>query len=128
MFFRFLSLIGLVSAGLLLVIMTTQEPSSIGAFGILVVFFLGYVVILSTLTLVLGFFVRIAYILRKKSGLLRRFAYLSSQHIYYYSTVLALAPVILISLRSVGRINVYEIGLVLLFEIIALTYITKRSF
>ena len=45
---------------------------------------------------------------------------------YYYSTVLALAPVLLVGLQSVGAVSIYEICLVVLFEVIACVYVSKR--
>jgi hypothetical protein len=45
---------------------------------------------------------------------------------YYYSTVLAAAPVMLIGLQSVQSIGVYEVLLVVIFEVVACLYVTKR--
>lgn len=45
---------------------------------------------------------------------------------YYFSTVLAAAPVMLIGLQSVQSVGVYEIALVALFEIVACVYISRR--
>ncbi|MGV9001998.1 MAG: hypothetical protein ACOH18_03530 [Candidatus Saccharimonadaceae bacterium] len=45
---------------------------------------------------------------------------------YYYSTVLAAAPVMLIGLQSVRSIGVYESILVILFEVVACVYVSKR--
>ncbi|HEY8992745.1 MAG TPA: hypothetical protein VIM37_02745 [Candidatus Microsaccharimonas sp.] len=47
---------------------------------------------------------------------------------YYYSTVLAAAPVMLVGLQSVGAIGIYEFLLVVLFEVIGCIYITKRIY
>jgi hypothetical protein len=45
---------------------------------------------------------------------------------YYYSTVVAIAPVMLVGLQSVNAIGIYEYGLVALFVVIGWLYITKR--
>ncbi|MFZ1250403.1 MAG: hypothetical protein WAR37_03090 [Candidatus Microsaccharimonas sp.] len=45
---------------------------------------------------------------------------------YYYSTVLAAAPVMLIGLQSVQPIGVYEFILVAIFEVVACLYVNKR--
>ena len=45
---------------------------------------------------------------------------------YYYATVIALAPVMLVGLQSVGGVGVYGLILVVLFELIGCLYITKR--
>lgn len=46
--------------------------------------------------------------------------------IYYLCSVIALAPVMLLAMQSVGRLNWYEVVLVLVFEIIAVFYLTRR--
>jgi hypothetical protein len=53
---------------------------------------------------------------------------LSFQRSYYFSTVLAAAPVMLIGLQSVGAIGFYEVALVIVFEVIGCVYITKRMY
>lgn len=45
---------------------------------------------------------------------------------YYFSTVLAAAPVLIIGLQSVVRVGIYEVILVLIFEIVALIYVSRR--
>lgn len=45
---------------------------------------------------------------------------------YYFSTALAAAPVMLIGLQSVQSVGVYEVLLVIIFEIVACVYINRR--
>lgn len=45
---------------------------------------------------------------------------------YYFSTVLAAAPVMLIGLQSVQSVGFYEILLVVIFELVACIYISRR--
>ena len=45
---------------------------------------------------------------------------------YYYSTVLAAAPVMLIGLQSVRSIGFYEFALVVIFEIVACVYVGRK--
>lgn len=45
---------------------------------------------------------------------------------YYFSTVLAAAPVMLIALQSVRAISVYELLLVVIFEVVACVYVSRR--
>ena len=45
---------------------------------------------------------------------------------YYYSAVLAAAPVMIIALQSVRAINIYELLLVIAFEVIACLYVSRR--
>mgnify|MGYP006928232300 CR=1 FL=1 len=127
MFVKLLILTGLVSSGLLLFIMTLYDPSSVGALGILIVFLLGYVIILCALTIFLWTLVLLSSRVRGVKGILRNIQQLTIREVYYYSSVLALAPVIIISLRSVGQVTFYEIGLILLFEVLGCLYIAKRA-
>ncbi len=46
---------------------------------------------------------------------------------YYFSTVLAAAPVMLIGLQSVQSVGIYEVILVVLFEVVACIYISRRT-
>lgn len=46
---------------------------------------------------------------------------------YYFSSVLALAPVMFIGMQSVGEVGIYEVVLVLLFVGIACVYVAKRT-
>jgi hypothetical protein len=53
---------------------------------------------------------------------------MSFRRAYYFSTVLAAAPVMLVGLQSVGAIGIYEFILVVVFEVIGCVYITKRIY
>ena len=46
---------------------------------------------------------------------------------YYFSTVLAAAPVMLVGLQSVTTVGVYEVLLVAVFEVVACIYISRRT-
>ncbi len=108
----------------LLISMTT--PASAGAFGVLCVFLLVYLLLVSLGTFALyGLSRCIAAVMRVVASA-RPLERLSLQHAYYYATVLAIAPVVLVSIASVGAVGLPEIGLVLAFELIGCVYITKR--
>ena len=107
--------------------MTTTTPATAGPFGLLVIFITAY---LSSLGLVSFFLYGGSRVLRFfLSGFATRrpFQPLSLRKSYYYGTVVALAPVLLVGLQSVGSINVYSVLLVVLFEAIAWLYVTKRA-
>jgi hypothetical protein len=46
---------------------------------------------------------------------------------YYFASVIALAPVMLIGMQSVGEVSFYEVLLIILFIAISCVYIAKRS-
>lgn len=127
MFARLLITVGLVSAGLLLIIFTTTTPSTGGAFGILSVFLLSYIVSLVLFTFLLWF---TAFLIRKagkRTRFIRKPYTLTLKNAYYYSSVIALGPVIMVSLQSVGGIGLYELILTALFIVLGCIYVSRRS-
>ena len=117
---------GLAAAGLLFVVFTTISPSSGGAPAILVVFLLSYVALVCALTFVLRYAsVAIARLYKQATGKTSRI--FSLKRSYYYSSVIALAPVIIVSLHSVGEVGAYEVGLIALFVFLGCVYVAKRS-
>ncbi len=54
------------------------------------------------------------------------FVRLSSLKIYYYSSVIALAPILLLGLQSVGGVGFYEFFLVLAFVLIGCLYVSRQ--
>lgn len=119
-------LVTVICLCLLVAIFNTTTPVTAGPFGILVSFLLAYVVIV----------VAIAYLLYWASRLLTRlsstlvsrrpFQPMSLARSYYYASVLAAAPIMLVGLQSVGSVGFYELLLVSVFVVIGCLYISKR--
>ena len=124
---RFLAVFGVLSAFFLFVILQTTTPSSIHPVGLLGVFILLYIVIGAIVLYVL--YIGAKLLAKLKSITTGRPAQsaLTFQRAYIYATVMALAPVVLIGMRSVGSFGLIDILLVLLFEVIAWFYIWKRQ-
>lgn len=121
---RFLAIILLMDFVVLSAILQSTTPSTIHPLGILLVFGLIYTLALCLLT----FFLYFGSILLGHFG--RRAkdrSTISLQKSYYYASVLALAPLMVVGMNSVGRTSIYDLVLVMLFEIIALFYITRRQ-
>lgn len=115
--------VALVMAGLML---TMTRPGEVGPFGVLALFILLYIVagsvIYVSLTVVIGILRRIL-----PPGSLRLWLdNLPNTKVYYYTTVLALMPVVLLGMASVGGIGGLDVLLVLLFELLACFYISRR--
>lgn len=111
---------------LLIILLHTTAPTSIGPLGILAVFILAYA---SSLGVVAYFLFAISKIIAHVSVLLstrRPLRALPFRRAYYYSTILAAAPIMLVALQSVGVVGFYEVALVLLFSVIGCLYIAKR--
>jgi hypothetical protein len=113
---------------LLAVLLQTTTPATIGPLGILLVFILLYVSALGVLTfLVFGcsrIVSKLASMTVARKTTLRP---LSLGRSYYYSSVLALAPVLFVGMQSVGEVSIYDVALVVLFVVIACIYIAKRT-
>jgi hypothetical protein len=124
---RILSLAGLVSTGLLLILVMTTTPASAGAFGILAVFVLIYIVMLCILSFVIWTAAKTSNKLGKELHISKKEYVVSLKKSYYYSSVLALGPVIIISLQTVGSIGIYELSLVALLLILGSLYVSRRT-
>lgn len=118
---------GLVATGLLLIIITTTTPTSAGAVGILAVFLLSYIVLLCLLTFVVWLLGKILHKIRRKSLLFRNVSALSFRKAYYYASVIALGPIIIVSLQSVGGVSLYSLGLVGVFIVLGCIYVSRRT-
>lgn len=116
----------IVSLCLLAVLLDTTTPSSAGPFGILAIFIFAYLVSLGTMTYLLYGTTRIVAHLASAFTVKKPLRAMPFKRAYYYSTVLAAAPILLIGLQSVGAIGIYEFILVLLFSVIGCIYVTKR--
>lgn len=110
---------------LLSALMQSTTPSSIHPLGILAVFVLIYVLALGVLT----FFVFWGSRLIQKIDKRRQGAGISRvtlRRTYLYGSVLALAPVMAIGMASIGRLDFYQVLLVVLFECAACFYVARR--
>lgn len=118
---KVLALSTLLSVVLISTLLQSTSPSTIHPVGILVIFILLYVLALGVLTFLLRCIFLVVAKLHKTSA-----SELTLQQSYYYASVLALAPVMLIGARSIGRTGGYDIILIVIFELIACFYISKR--
>ena len=119
---------GLVSAGLLLIIFTTTTPTSAGALGILAIFLLSYVFVLSVTTFALWLIMRLVVKVMGRIYRSTKSSYdMTLKRAYYFSTVIALGPVIIVSMRSVGSVGIYEVGLVTIFIALGCLYVSRRT-
>jgi len=117
------SIIGVV---VLAILLNTTTPANAGPFGILVIFICAYLSSLGVVTYFLYAITRLIAHLSSVMTVKKPFMALSFRQSYYYSTVIAAAPIMLIGLQSVGSIGVAEFLLVIVFVFIGCLYITKR--
>jgi hypothetical protein len=126
MFKVFITIATFISVCLLAVLLNVTTPLTAGPFGILIIFIFAYISLI-------GIF---AYLLRISSLVIARISAtviprkpierLSFKRSYYYSTILASGPIMLIGLLSVGTVGIYEILLIIIFIIIGCLYVSKR--
>ena len=124
---KLISISSVVSAVLLVAFWRLTTPATIGPLGILIVFILMYVLALGALTFLLFIVSRLIQRVFVVFSLSKHKNTLSLGRSYYFSSVLALAPVMFIGMLSVGAVSVYDVCLVFLFVIIACTYVSKRT-
>ncbi len=123
---RIVAITTITSLCLLILLVNVTVPTTIGPFGILAVFIFGYLSSLGVMTYFLYSFSRLVAHLGTAFTVKQPLRPMPFRHAYYYSTIIAAAPVMLIGLQSVGGIAIYEVILVVLFVVIGCVYITKR--
>lgn len=117
---KVLTLITLGSFVLLSALVQSTSPSTIHPLGILLVFILLYMVALGVLTFFMYFVARGINSFRAKKQ------QIDLRQVYYYASVIALAPVLALGMRSIGHASIYDMMLIVVFEVIACFYIAKR--
>ena len=117
----------IVAIAVLALLLSTNEHASIGPLGILVVFVLMYVLELGVLTFFLSGGSRVISKVTTSFTVKKPIMPLTLRRSYYFSSVIALAPVMVIGMQSVGGVGIYELLLIILFELIACIYIAKRT-
>lgn len=103
----------------LVVLLNRTNPLDVGPAGILLVFGLAYVFISSALYLVLTLvIILLAYFVTITAT--------SRRTLYYLSSIIALAPVFLLALNSIGQLEIKDFVLVLFLASFACFYVVKR--
>lgn len=121
---KVLALSSLGAFVLLSALMQSTTPSTIHPIGILVVFVLFYVLALGVLT----FFVYGLHKLIIRLGWVKSWrSAMSLKRSYVYGSVLALAPVMVVGTASIGRLGIYELALITVFEVVACFYVSRQS-
>ena len=117
----------LVSAFILAILLMTTTPATSGPLGILIVFILMYMSALGALTFLLYAGSKAGARLSSSFTVRRPLRPMGLSRAYYFSSVIALVPVMLIGMQSVGEVGVYEVILLLVFVVVACIYLAKRT-
>lgn len=124
---RIITITSLASLCLLVIFLNTTAPSTANPFEILLIFIFAYI---SSLGVVTYFIFGVSYLLSYLLSLFgiskKTYNKLTFSNSYYYATIIALAPILLMGMQSVGVVNVYGLLLVLLFIFIGCLYVSKK--
>lgn len=123
---RIIATVSVASLCVLIMMLTFTAPSTIGPFGLLVLFISAYLTFVGMISFFLFGINRLIIMLTKGMTVRKPLRPMEFKRAYYFSTVLAAAPVLLIGLQSVQSVGPYEILLVIIFEIVACIYISRR--
>lgn len=124
---KFIAISGIVAVALLTILLQVTTPATIGPLGLLFVFMMIYVAVLSALTFFIFAVSRLGMRLADRLTVRRPLRPLTLQQAYYYGSVIALGPVMILGMQSVGAVGVYETLLVGMFTVLGCVYIAKRS-
>ena len=126
--------VGSLVAGIALFsLLQTTSPTSIGPAGILLIFVLMYVVTLGLLIIIFTNYTKIKIKImhwrsnRHQEHSTSYYRLYSLERSYYYASVLALAPVMLIGMASINSISIFDIILVIIFVLMGCLYVTRRT-
>lgn len=110
----------------LVLLLNLTTPTSAGPGGILGVFILSYIIALGVITFLIHGASRLAVKLTANAVTKRPMRVIPIKHSYYFASLIALAPVLLLGMQSVGGIGWYEAFLVIFFVAIGCVYISRR--
>lgn len=123
---RIIATISLASLCVLSLMLTFTSPASAGPFGLLVIFITAYLTFVGMISFFLFGINRLIVMVSTGMTVRKPLRKMEFRRAYYFSTVLAAAPVMLIGLQSVQSIGIYEVLLVVIFEVVACLYVSRR--
>lgn len=120
-------LIGSIVATIILVLLLNQTtPTEAGPLGVLAFFVLTYLIILAATTFLLFTLSKLTAKLSAATTVKRPIRALSFVKSYYYASILAIGPVMLLGMQSVGSVGFYDILLVTAFVGIGCVYVGRK--
>jgi len=123
---RIIATVSLASLCVLSAMLTFTTPASAGPFGLLVIFITAYLTFIGLISFFLYGITKLIAAVSAGMTVRKPFQAMSFRRAYYFSTVLAAAPVMLIALQSVKPLDIYLLTLVLIFEVVACLYVSRR--
>ena len=123
---RIIATVSIASLFVLILMLTFTSPSTTGPFGLLVLFITAYLTFVGLISFFLFGINRLILMVGATMSVRKPIKPMQFRRAYYFSTVLAAAPVMLVGLQSVQSVGIYEFLLVVLFEVVACVYISRR--
>lgn len=123
---KILSIGSVIAAVALVFLLNQTTPNQAGPLGVLIIFLLLYVIALGSVTFAIHGGSRLMARFSSSFTVKRPFQMISLKQSYYYGSIIALAPVMLVGMQSVSGINIYDILLVGFFVVIGVVYISRR--
>ena len=123
---KILSIGTIVAAVSLVLLLNLTTPAQAGPIGILGFFILAYIAVIGLVAFGLHGASRLIAKFSSSLTVKKPIAALSLRRCYYYASFIALAPVMLIGLQSVGGIGPYDVILIGTFVLIGCIYISRR--
>lgn len=108
-----------LAAALLFLVLNTTSPLSVGPAGILMVFALIYLLVLSVLFAILVLTLKIS------NKMLNRY-WVSEKRLYYMAAIISMAPVFILALNTIGQLDLKDFVLVVLLVFVACFYVTRK--
>jgi hypothetical protein len=125
---RVLATSSFVAAVTLLILLGNTTPTTVGPLGLLAVFFLLYVLFIGLVTAIIWSVSRLLSRISRMVTVRKPLGKISLRRSYYLASVLALAPVMMLAMKSIGSLGLYEVLLVTLFVGVAIFYVIRRDF
>lgn len=124
---KIVATVSIASLCLLSYMLVFTAPAEAGPFGLLTVFVSAYLTFVGLISFFLLGVNRLVVALSANMALRKPLQKVAFRRCYYLATVLATAPVMLIGLQSVQAIGLYDLALVVLFQVVACVYILRRT-
>ncbi len=121
---RILAIVTVTSSCLLILLLTMTSPATVGLAGMLAVFLLGYLSLLGVVTFLLYYGSKLSLVVLKK---FRKRDGLTLTKAYLYASVLSTLPMMLVGLYPTGGVEWYEVLLLILFGVMGVLYIARRT-
>lgn len=113
---RVVLIISIMGLAALILMLNNTSPTEIGPLGVLVFFTTLYAVIFGIVSLIMQAFYRLA---------IKRETFRGKD--YLYAAVIAFGPIMVLMARSFGVINIWTIGLIFMFILLAEFLVMKRA-